>query len=219
MRAGAQSTSSASRRGSIDSMPSPPDLTLVKFAGRVKYFWSKVDQRGPDECWSWKDWGAKAGRPTVYWCRIEKKQIVVLAAHFAYWLAHGIWPTYVEHTCDNGLCMNSRHLLDSNHQANMKAMADRGRAANTKKTHCPQGHAYAEHGVIRHRGDGKAFRVCKICVLLDTWQRRGGPSARSEGRDLNPVCPRCGGPWTERKKGRICLPCRAAYLRQWRAGR
>lgn len=49
------------------------------------------------------------------------------------------------------------------------------------KTHCPKGHAYAEHGVLSRRGDGRTFRKCGPCVLADTHRRRGPEKATHRG--------------------------------------
>jgi hypothetical protein len=193
-----------------------PELSAHDLAKRTSYFFSKVPVRKEGECWPWEPLPKR--RPQMYWARIDGKNIVITATTFAYWLGHGVWPTYLEHTCDYWPCHNWSHLLDSDHKSNMRSMSERNRTANGNKEECPAGHSYAKYGAIRHRGNGTEFRVCKRCILEDTWRRRGGPSAASEGRDLNPMCPKCGGPWAVSSSGsRSCRPCRAAYLREWRS--
>lgn len=92
------------------------------------------------------------------------KQIYKPASHVAFWLKHGVWPEYVEHTCDNGICCNWDHLVDSDHQTNMDSMIERGRQNNQRKTYCSQNHSFAEHGVVRTKKDGRQRRVCLICA-------------------------------------------------------
>lgn len=72
----------------------------------LERFWSKVDQRGPGECWLWKAGGSKGygyfrlnGRPHT--------------AHRVAWLA--VWGKVpdgfvVRHTCGRRDCCNPIHL-------------------------------------------------------------------------------------------------------------
>lgn len=50
------------------------------------------------------------------------------------------------HTCDNPPCCNPLHLFAAPRVANLIDMRNKGRNRQTQKTHCPHGHAYAEHG-------------------------------------------------------------------------
>lgn len=149
-----------------------------QIAKRVLYYLKHVDKRGPDECWPWLSKNP-AAVPRMHWYQSIKKR----TSHVAYWLEHGEWPSYVEHTCDNMRCNNPAHLLDTNHAANMQSMAERERHANTQKTHCPANHPYAVYARIGTRANGSTFRVCKACERERTWKKRG---ARREGTPGKP---------------------------------
>lgn len=86
-------------------------------------FWSKVDKRGPDECWEWTgattSWGYGA-------LRIGAKQE---GAHrVSFMLAHGRWATPCTlHHCDNPKCVNPSHLYEGTQSQNMRDRDSRGR--------------------------------------------------------------------------------------------
>jgi hypothetical protein len=71
-------------------------------------FWSKVDRRGPRDCWPWIG-GLSHNRPTF---SITKG--TVSPRKVAWMLVHGTMPPkdrHVEVTCGNAMCMNPAHLL------------------------------------------------------------------------------------------------------------
>lgn len=65
------------------------------------------------------------------------------------------------HTCDNPPCCNPLHLFAAPRVANLIDMRNKGRNRQTQKTHCPQGHSYAEHGVPH--ATRPTWRLCSIC--------------------------------------------------------
>lgn len=89
-----------------------PTLTPRQF----KNFWSKVDIKGPDECWNWtgsrdKKWNYGQFRvyPSTY------------KAHRIAWsLEHGSPPPdqLLRHGCNNTLCCNPRHMLLGDDKSN-----------------------------------------------------------------------------------------------------
>lgn len=87
-------------------------------------FWSKVDKKGPEDCWQWK----AAIRPDGYGTfRYNKKMV---AAHRLSWeLTHNCSPgeMHVLHKCDNKKCVNTNHLFLGTRSDNMKDMVSKDR--------------------------------------------------------------------------------------------
>lgn len=78
------------------------------------------------------------------------------------------------HTCDNRRCINPTHLWTGPRGDNNRDTRLKGRDNNSQKTHCPRGHAYAEHG--RHVKAGfKGWRACRICARGNLRMRSGWP--------------------------------------------
>jgi hypothetical protein len=88
-------------------------------------FWSKVDRRGPNECWEWQTHRDRAGygKFCISTGRNER-------AHRAAWLlTKGSLPggVYVLHSCDNPPCCNPSHLRLGSHADNMADKVARNR--------------------------------------------------------------------------------------------
>ena len=87
-------------------------------------FWSKVDVRGPDECWEWA--GATNGKGYGR-IKIEGRSH---SAHVVAWeLANEPVPKglCVCHRCDNPLCVNVTHLFIDTQAGNVADMVAKGR--------------------------------------------------------------------------------------------
>ena len=92
----------------------------------IERFWSKVDKRGPDDCWEWL--AAKA-RGYGYFAIKRPRQA---RAHRVSAVLAGIIdsledPRLVRHTCDNPACVNPAHLLAGSHQDNVNDREKRRR--------------------------------------------------------------------------------------------
>lgn len=71
----------------------------------------------------------------------------------------------LDHLCRRPSCCNPCHLelvsSRTNHQRGFSPDS-----LNSKKTHCPQGHCYAEHGRLSKASSRKLpVRVCKLCQI------------------------------------------------------
>ncbi len=103
------------------------------------------------------------------------------AHRLAYFLCNGfIDPNLdVMHTCDNPPCCNPAHLVQGTRKQNIRDAINRGRGHEAQrqreKTHCPQGHAYAEHGVEVPNPKGWIQRACKVCQRMHQRKRAGWP--------------------------------------------
>lgn len=96
-----------------------------------------------------------------------------IAAHRAAWeLANGPIPDglFVCHHCDNPPCCNVEHLFLGTAKDNSHDMSVKGRAKNSKKTHCPKGHEYDDQNT--RILPGGAGRRCRACHNLHNQQAR-----------------------------------------------
>lgn len=89
-------------------------------------FWSKVDMRGPDECWEWQ-----ASLHTSGYGRFKiASYTTVMANRFALVSARNEEPLHLFalHKCDNPKCCNPNHLYFGTHTQNMRDKVRRGRS-------------------------------------------------------------------------------------------
>lgn len=93
---------------------------------RLIRFWSKVDIRGPDECWEWQAGSNKKG----YGRFTLVSYMTVTASRFALVATAGREPhgMLALHHCDNPCCCNPHHLYFGTHADNSDDKVRRGRA-------------------------------------------------------------------------------------------
>jgi hypothetical protein len=90
----------------------------VKRRPLTERFWSKVDRRGPDECWPWLAslrTGEGYGNFTIDGSKVDAHRV-------AWWLTEGAIPIgfVVRHRCGIKRCVNPGHLELGTHQENIQ---------------------------------------------------------------------------------------------------
>lgn len=97
----------------------------------IAAFWSKVDVRGPEECWNWKAaCFQKIGRGLDYGM-FQFEGRTTQAHRVAFFFANGYLPEEkcVCHTCDNPRCCNPIHLFAGSDADNKSDRDKKGRQA------------------------------------------------------------------------------------------
>lgn len=96
-------------------------------------FWSKVDRRGPDECWPWtaaknRGYGVIGAGP-----RSSGRKF---ATRVSWELEHGAPPRSdmdILHRCDNPPCVNPAHLFEGTAADNVADMLGKGRESRGRR--------------------------------------------------------------------------------------
>ena len=129
-------------------------------------FWSKVDRRGPDECWPWN-----GSRTPKGYGQIWSGGRSVPAAQVAWALGNAQpFPEGMEgcHTCDNPPCVNPTHIFPGTRIDNMQDAAKKGRVYHTQpRSMCLRGLHPMEGGNLTA---GK--RQCRTCKNAGDRERR-----------------------------------------------
>lgn len=108
-------------------------------------FWSKVDQRGDDECWPWRSNVDTYGRFRML------RDAKCIGAHVFSWVLANQQEVpaglLVLHSCDNKRCVNPAHLSVGTYSQNAREAVERGQvdiskahAGIKRKTHCKRNH-------------------------------------------------------------------------------
>lgn len=141
-------------------------------------FWSKVDRRGPDDCWLWTANTTKA--QDGYGLFYVTGRSAVVAHRWSYEQVHGPLDRHlvVDHLCRTRLCVNPAHLEAVDPRENVL----RGigpTAINAAKVVCIRGHDFAP------AADGTRF--CPTCrrATKREWEQRkkADPEYRERRRE------------------------------------
>ena len=119
-------------------------------------FWSKVDRRGPDECWPWL--GSRVdgyGSINIGSGRTRR------AHQVAFDLTNGAVPDGLEldHLCRNPWCVNPSHLEPVTHRENI-LRGEGPTARRARQTHCKRGHPLSGENLYV---DDRGYRRCREC--------------------------------------------------------
>jgi hypothetical protein len=139
-------------------------------AGFEARFWSRVEMRGPDECWNWDRPGHDFGYGKLV--RTDASGRREILAHRASWeLTNGAITNglHVLHKCDNPRCVNPSHLFLGTQTDNMADMHAKGRTRNSPR-----------YGEANNKAKLTAAQVAEI---RDRYSR-GGVSMRQLAREF-----------------------------------
>lgn len=140
-------------------------------------FFAKVYKDGSN-CWHWI--GATAG---------DYGRFNGVSAHeVSWWLAgNASVPKgqVLMHSCDNGLCVNPKHLSVGSQAKNLRDAARKGTlVGRLKQTHCVHGHKLEGKNVsTRTIRNGRQRRDCMACVELRKKRMRHEYRAARKSRD------------------------------------
>lgn len=121
-------------------------------------FDSKLDRRGPNECWPWL--AAINNKGYGLFGYHDGTHSYSKAHQFAYIQAYGPIPDgcEIDHICESRTCQNPRHLRAVSHRENLSH--GRTKAAMwALRTHCSKGHEYSPENTHLYRGT----RYCLTC--------------------------------------------------------
>jgi hypothetical protein len=120
--------------GWCNMLPMDPKKRLAR---ATKRFWSRVDVKGPNQCWLWKGrWRRPTAAPEIYWMgRNTPVSRISFELHSGKALPkynrHDKKSPIVMHSCDNPPCCNPAHLKKATHLENARDREAKSRGGQT----------------------------------------------------------------------------------------
>lgn len=153
------------RREVRDGASAEADRATAAEPEWAERFSSKIE-RGNGDCWVWAA-GKTAGGYGLFHLNGKDELAHRLAARLS-GMTIGA-DEVIDHTCRNRACVNPEHLRAVDRYTNVHENSEALAHLNAIKTHCPQGHPYADGNlIIRKNG----FRRCRECANAYSRQRR-----------------------------------------------
>ncbi|MEU7240323.1 HNH endonuclease [Streptomyces sparsogenes] len=157
----------------------------------LERFWSKVDKRGPEDCWEWT--GGRNGQGYgVFYVANEKfyahRWITAQAIGRPLRGPRDGHPAGTEdacHRCDNPPCCNPNHLYVGTRKRNAADAVERARLWQFKVTCCPQGHPYEGDNLYIKPSGARACRTCR--KIKDQEAKARAKAARTHCRHGHPL--------------------------------
>lgn len=140
-------------------------LSFDNLEDKMKSFWSKIDIKGPKECWNWTSTKTKTG-----YGKINLFSGTTLAAHRISWVIHHntLIPDnlHICHKCDNPICCNPNHLFLASSAINSYDAVIKGRKGLLNGTV----YSNPSKGILKNRDMSNAgkpghFRTGKILSI------------------------------------------------------
>lgn len=148
---------------------------------------SKIDKRGPTECWPWT---ASIDRGGYGRFRVKSREQPI-GAHQATWIAaNGPIPPgkHVLHTCDVRHCCNEAHLWLGSNAENVADKVAKGRSKlGREKRHSAAKLTDEQVNAIKANVDGKSTAALSREFGIDRkgiWQMRAGKTYEPKGAPL-----------------------------------
>lgn len=121
-------------------------------------YWSKVEKRGPDECWPWIGGLVNGYGAGTYGSERYKVSREILSEKLGRPIREGFQAL---HTCDNPACCNPAHLWEGTPKQNMEDK-------------CAKGRWKGESPCLKGEGHGRA--VLTQDQVAEIWKARGAIS-------------------------------------------